>query len=165
MILQGLRTRAAIPVLLVLGLVFALAACTRNTAPPKQEGVAGADGYNYLGTPQGGSASAPAVNSFLWRASLETVAFMPLASADAYGGVLITDWYAPPETPAERFKINVFVTGRQLRADALRAVVFKQSRRPDGSWIDASVDPGTARSLEDTILGRARQMRADSPSQ
>jgi hypothetical protein len=149
-------------------LAFTLAlmagACSKNPAPPKQEGVVGTDGYTHLGTPLAG-ANAPAVNPFLWRASLETVAFMPLASADSFGGVLITDWYAPPETPAERFKVNVFVTSRQLRADGLRAVVFKQSRRPDGNWVDAAVDAGTARSLEDTILARARQLRADTPNQ
>ena len=159
-----LSVRAVARILVAAGLAIAIAACSKNPSPPKQEGVAGSDGYTHLGTPLQG-ANAPAVNVFLWRASLETVAFMPLASADAFGGVLITDWYAPPETPAERFKVNVFVTSRQLRADGLRAVVFKQSRRPDGSWVDASVDPGTARSLEDTILARARQLRAESSAQ
>jgi len=159
-----LSVRAIARILVAAGFAIAIGACSKNPSPPKQEGVTSSDGYTHLGTPLQG-ANAPAVNAFLWRASLETVAFMPLASADAFGGVLITDWYAPPETPAERFKVNVFVTSRQLRADGLRAVVFKQSRRPDGSWVDASVDPGTARSLEDTILARARQLRADSSAQ
>ena len=39
------------------------------------------------------------VNSFLWRASLDTLAFMPIVSADPFGGVILTDWYSPPETP------------------------------------------------------------------
>ena len=67
-----------------------------------------------------------AVNSFLWRASLDTVSFMPLASADPFGGVILTDWYSPPETPEERFKINVFILGRELRSDGVRVRVFKQ---------------------------------------
>src|SRR5262249_51014442 len=44
------------------------------------------------------------VNSLLWRASLDTLSFMPLTSADPFGGVIITDWYSPPSSPTERFK-------------------------------------------------------------
>lgn len=98
------------------------------------------------------------VNSFLWRASLDTVSFMPLASADPFGGVILTDWYAPPETPDERFKLNVFILDRQLRSDGVQVKVFRQIRR-SGTWRDSTVADGTARQLEETILTRARQMR------
>lgn len=149
-----------------LGLLILMGGCSRTQGPPKQEGgVTGSDGFTNFNTPLQGANTAPAVNAFLWRASLDTISFMPLASADAYGGVVITDWYSPPESPSERFKVNVFVSGRQLRADALRAVVFRQTRKDDGNWADAPVDAGTARSLEDTILARARQLRAEVPAQ
>ena len=98
------------------------------------------------------------VNSYLWRASLDTVSFMPLASADPFGGVILTDWYAPSETPDERLKLNVFILDRQLRADGIQVKVFRQVRS-GGEWRDAEVAEGTARKLEDTILTRARQMR------
>jgi hypothetical protein len=99
------------------------------------------------------------VNSYLWRASLDTLSFMPLASADPFGGVIITDWYSPSETPDERFKVNVFILGRQLRADGLRAAVFRQKRNADGTWVDAPVESSTKTDLENAILMRARQMR------
>lgn len=99
------------------------------------------------------------VNSFLWRASLDTISFMPLASADPFGGVIITDWYSPPETPVERFKITVYILGRDLRADGVRAAVFRQNRDTTGNWADAKVEQKTAIDLEDTILTRARQLR------
>ena len=102
------------------------------------------------------------VNSYLWRASLDSLAFMPLASADPFGGVIITDWYTPPETPNERFKLNIYILGRQLRADGVKAAVFKQERNPSGTWADASVEPATATKLEDVILTRARQLRIDT---
>ena len=111
--------------------------------------------------PQDGGAGV-GVNSFLWRASLDTIAFMPLASADPFGGVIITDWYSPDETKPERFKVNVFILGRDLRADGVRASVFKQQRDVTGSWIDAKVDPKTGTELEDAILTRARQLRIAS---
>lgn len=154
------QTRPVLAVLAAAILLAALAACTKT--PPQQQGTQGADGYTHFGTPLQGGGVAPAVNTFLWRAALETVSFMPLASADSTGGVLITDWYSPPETPNERFKVNVFVTSRQLRPDALRAVVFRQTKNPQGAWVDATVEPNTARGLEDTILARGRQLRAEA---
>jgi hypothetical protein len=102
------------------------------------------------------------VNTYLWRASLDTVSFMPLASADPFGGVIITDWYTPPETPNERFKLNVYILDRQLRADGVKATVFRQSHAPDGRWIDMTVDPKTGSDLENAILTRARQLRVNT---
>lgn len=110
----------------------------------------------------GGGGGGIGVNSYLWRASLDSIAFMPLASADPFGGVIITDWYTPPATPNERFKLNIYIMGRQLRADGVKAAVFRQERNPSGAWVDASVEPATATKLEDVILTRARQLRIDS---
>ncbi|HUK60621.1 MAG TPA: DUF3576 domain-containing protein [Stellaceae bacterium] len=104
------------------------------------------------------------VNSYLWRATLDTVSFMPLASADPFGGVIITDWYSPPDRTSERFKVNIFILGRELRADGVRASVFRQTRDPGGQWIDASVDQATGTDLENAILTRARQMRLSTAS-
>jgi Domain of unknown function (DUF3576) len=109
-------------------------------------------------------AQAPAnigVNAFLWRASLDTLAFMPLASADPFGGVIITDWYSPPGAGAERFKATAYVMGRQLRSDGVRISVFRQVRQGQG-WTDALVTPATAAELEDRVLARARELRSQS---
>ena len=99
------------------------------------------------------------VNSFLWRASLDTLSFMPLASADPFGGVIITAWYSPPEFPDERFKITVYILDRQLRADGLKVAAFRQQRKGAASWRDAAVAKETATDLENAILTRARQLR------
>lgn len=98
------------------------------------------------------------VNSFLWRASLDTVSFMPLASADPFGGVILTDWYSPAEASNERFKVDVFILSRNLRSDGVRVRVFKQEKS-GGDWKDVAVADETARKLEEAILTRARQMR------
>lgn len=102
------------------------------------------------------------VNGFLWRASLDTLSFMPLASADPFGGVIITDWYAPPEAPNERFKMTVYILDRTLRADAIKVAVFRQLRTGDKGWVDSTVDAKTAVELENAILTRARQLRVDA---
>ena len=97
------------------------------------------------------------VNSYLWRASLETLDFMPLTTSDPFGGVIITDWYANPEVPDERFKANVYILDANLRADALKTSIFKQVRTGN-SWADASVDADTSRQIENAILTRAREL-------
>lgn len=99
------------------------------------------------------------VNSFLWRAALDSISFMPLASADPFGGVIVTDWHALSESPDERFKVNLFILGRELRADGVRASVFRQRRDKAGAWSDVAVDGETVARLEDAILTRAREMR------
>ncbi|HYB11546.1 MAG TPA: DUF3576 domain-containing protein [Alphaproteobacteria bacterium] len=101
------------------------------------------------------------VNRFLWQGALDTVSFMPLVSADPFGGVIITDWYAPPETPQERFKLNVFILSRELRADAVRVAVFHQ-KQTDGQWQDMPAEGGTATDLEDTILSQAQKLRSQA---
>lgn len=107
---------------------------------------------------KGGSDSEIGVNSFLWRATLDTVNFMPLASADPFGGVIITDWYSSPQTPTERFKLTVYILDTRLRADGLKVNVFRQTNA-NGAWTDASSDPQTGIDIEDAILTRARQLR------
>jgi len=99
------------------------------------------------------------VNALLWRSSLETIAFMPVASADPFGGVILTDWFTPAETPNERFKLNLYIVGRELRADGVRVSVFRQRREGANNWVDAPVDAQTGVGIENAILTRARQIR------
>lgn len=106
---------------------------------------------------EGGSMGMSA-NPHLWRAALETVSFMPLASADAVGGVIVTDWYASATSKAERLKLTIYITDRQLRADAIKVSIHKEVLR-DGTWVAATSDPATARQLEDIILSKARDLK------
>lgn len=103
------------------------------------------------------------VNAYLWRATLDTLSFMPLASADPFGGVVITDWYAPPTTSGERFRATAYILGRQLRSDGVRVVVFRQEMR-NGAWVDVEVAASTGSELEDKVLARARELRSQSAS-
>jgi hypothetical protein len=102
------------------------------------------------------------VNSFLWQATLDTFSFMPLASADPFGGVILTEWYEDPEARGERYKTTTLILGRSLRADGIRVSVFKQILDKNGNWRDLPVDKSLSREIEDTILTRARQLRINS---
>lgn len=99
------------------------------------------------------------VNSYLWRATLDTLAFMPLASADPYGGVVITDWYINPEKPDERFKCTVYILDTRLRGDALKVTVFKEVSNGSGGWTTSQASDQTSVDIENAILTRARQLR------
>jgi hypothetical protein len=104
------------------------------------------------------------VNSYLWHATLDTLSFMPLHSADPFGGVIITDWYSDPSNPNERMRVTGYILDRRLRADGIKISTFRQTRSADG-WVDAQVNPDTANKLEDAILVRARELRlASTPS-
>lgn len=105
------------------------------------------------------------VNSYLWRASLEAISFMPILQADSNGGVILTDWYSSPEKPNERAKVSLYILGKSLTAQGLKATVFKQTRTAGGAWSEAMSAEDTARGLEETILTSARGLRvADKAS-
>jgi hypothetical protein len=103
------------------------------------------------------------VNAYLWRGTLETFKFMPLASADPFGGVIITDWWTPASSTGERFKATAYVLGRQLRADAIRVSLFRQVQQ-NGQWVDAPVDPSKPTELENMVLAKARELRSQPAS-
>lgn len=98
------------------------------------------------------------VNSYLWRASLDALSFMPLTQTDSNGGVILTDWYVNPDNPGERMKINVSILDQDLRADALRVAASRQTRS-GGTWVDAPVKAATTQKLEQIILTKARDLR------
>ncbi|HEX5236939.1 MAG TPA: DUF3576 domain-containing protein [Sphingomicrobium sp.] len=127
-------------------LVVALAApgCTRNRTIPTQ-----------LAPSQ---VTTLAVNSYLWRAAVDTVSFAPLLQANPNSGVIITDWYTNPKAPGERVKLTVAVLDPDLRADALRVSAARQVFQ-NGGWVDAPVSAATVQKLEDIILTRARDLR------
>ena len=157
------RTRKILAAAAVLVAAGSLGACGHD---PER-----ADGQSRLGDSQGGGMplfkgdkkgkggeAGIGVNSFLWRASLDTLNFMPLASADPWGGVIITDWYINPEKPNERYKITVYILDTRLRADAIKVSVFGQRLTVNG-WVDTAPDADTGIQIENAILTKARQYK------
>ena len=153
-----MRLMRTAPVFAAALVAVALAGCAHKSAGEAYQTA----GFHPLG---GGKRPAPdnpaaiGVNGYLWRASLDTLAFMPLASADPYGGVILTDWYVNPEKPDERFKCTVYILDTRLRADGLNVTVFKQHQDAAGGWVDVSASDQTASDIENAILTRARQLR------
>ncbi len=134
---------------LVLGAVSALAACGGREQPRADLAAA--------------QVTTIGVNSYLWRASLDTVGFAPLLQADSAGGVIVTDWYTNPQSPGERVKLTVSILDQDLRADALRVAASRQVSQA-GTWVDAPVQAATVQKLEDIILTKARDLRRQAMS-
>ena len=161
---RGELMRGVTTGVLVLSLT-ALAACSSSGGSRTFQTQEQGGGLSMFGL--GGKKAAPAnanqpaigVNGYLWRATLDTLSFMPLASADPYGGVVITDWYVNPEKPDERFKCTVYILDSRLRADGLNVAVFKQVKDAAGNWTDAPSAGQTETDLENAILTKARQLR------
>lgn len=165
---------------LLLASAFALAACNSKPNPtpidyrglgnggagdPSQLGrLGGADSGIVFGTSKdkdkggGGAGAGIGVNAYLWRGALDTLGFMPLASVDPFGGVIITDWYTPPATNGERFKATAYILSRELRSDGVKVVFFRQELRGN-NWVDAPVAPATNSEIEDKVLAKARKLR------
>jgi Domain of unknown function (DUF3576) len=178
MLLRRLRLAVLPAALLLLAGCSSPAIAPNPTAPNYVGGPAYAPGIGTGHQPQsnllkdlfgGGNKNANAggspiaVNAYLWRGTLDTLSFMPLASADPFGGIIITDWYSPPGTPDERFKATAYILGRELSANAIKLSLFRQTFQ-DGRWVDAPVSPDTVGDIEAKILDRARQLRVETAS-
>ena len=102
------------------------------------------------------------VNTFLWRASLDSLSFMPLLSADPFGGVIITDWYSTSPASKEKFKVVAYILDKELRVDALKISVFKRLRNEEGDWVDSKGNSALKNKVEDAILTKARKYKIQS---
>ncbi len=155
-------------------LIFTLAACsgtTKDVSYPKSPEdqaaervgkLTGDEGLKIIGgsKKKGRSATeAINVNSYLWRASLDAVYFMPLISADPFGGVILTDWYMVSPNAKERFKFNIIIVGAELRPDAIKVSGFKQIKDSTGHWKDAAINSQLVSDIEDRILLKARELK------
>ncbi len=153
-----------------------LAGCRSETGAPAEPSYTGPPGGGTQSTLLGeggltfgtsknrndsGAGAGLGVNAYLWRGALDTLNFMPLASADPFGGVIITDWYSPAGSTGERFKATAYILGRQLRSDGIKVAIFRQVLE-NGQWVDAPVSPVTTSEIEDKVLARARQLREQS---
>ena len=168
-------------VTLLIAVVLPLAGCGSTKPNPTDPAYAGMQGPNSGGEMPGGSVlgdsnlvfgtdkartnkggdaggGALGVNAYLWRGALDTLSFMPLASADPFGGVIITDWFTPQASSGERFKATAYILGRELRSDGVRVTIFRQVMQ-DGHWVDSTISPVTVGEIENKVLSRARELR------
>lgn len=105
--------------------------------------------------PQTGSTVSP----ILWQAARDTLSFVKFSSEDPLTGLLVSEWYSPPQNPNERLKISVFVLSHELRSDALAVTVDRQVLSPSGQWVATTIARKVEDDLETAILRRAGQLK------
>lgn len=112
----------------------------------------------------GGGEGSGVAGSYLWRAALESISFMPLASSDSHGGTIITDWYSSPSTPNERFKFNILILSSDLQIGSIKVNAFRQLNTM-GQWRSAEISKEIPRNIEDNILRKAISLRAKATAE
>ena len=101
------------------------------------------------------------INIYLWQGALDTVGFMPLSSADPIGGTIITDWYSVEGRENERCKLNIFITGSELKTQNLRVSSFCQNYKNE-RWLTKKVEADNNIKLENAILNKAKKLKLQS---
>ena len=157
---------------LFFSLAILLTGCTSGNVPKPQKdegpvsiitGETGGWSLSDFMNQSGSQSTTLPVNAILWRAALDIAALLPISDVDTFGGTIVTEWYSLPESPNERIKLTFFVVGRELRSDAIRVVVNVQTRDGlQGNWGNNARDLQFSRRLEDLVLNRAREIRAES---
>lgn len=103
-------------------------------------------------------------NSYLWRAALESISFMPLIAVDSRGGAILTDWYSAHQSPNEKFKFNIIILSSELQISSIRVHAFKQVKGMAGQWHPVEVSKDLSRNIEDNILKKAISLKAKASS-
>ena len=98
------------------------------------------------------------INPYLWSASLETLSFIPLSSADPFGGTIFTDWYSTEANENERCKINVFINGAELKSQNLRVSSFCETFK-NNKWLGVKTENQDNIDLENVILNKAKKLK------
>ena len=121
--------------------------------------------FSFLGDGESGSSQVTSlgmpINPYLWKASLETISFMPLASTDPFAGTIITDWYTAETNLGERCKLNIFINGKSLKTDNLRVSSFCQTLK-NNQWVNMPSKQEENTKLENVILNEAKKLKLTS---
>ena len=128
-------------------------------------GQKGLDVFGVINNPEdsgvsGGAVGMP-VNPYLWRASLETIDFMPISSTDPFSGTIITDWYSTESNIGERCKLNIFIKGLEFKTSNLKVMSFCQAFQ-NQQWVNKNTDQESNRKLENAILNKAKKIKLSS---
>ena len=117
-----------------------------------------------LGKSRGGGAFEFASSNELWRASLDTIDFMPLASVNYSGGIIITDWYSTDENSNESIKISIRFLTNEIRSDALDIKVFNKKCITPSNCVISEKQGNITTELKTKILKTAAIYQADKKS-
>ena len=94
------------------------------------------------------------INSFLWRATLDVFSFAPFQSTDAFGGIIVTEWFKKNN---KEIKLTALISSRELRSEGVSVKAFIKDKKSE-----ILEDVNLARKIEDLILTKARALRTQN---
>ena len=102
-----------------------------------------------------------ASSNVLWRATIKTLDFLPLANADYSGGIIIYDWFSQANNPKEQIKISIQFLSNELRSDSLKIIAHKKICESMDRCSNSTLDQNFANSIKDSIITSARTLRIE----
>ena len=100
-------------------------------------------------------------SNVLWRASLKTLDFIPLATVDYSGGIIITDWYSEGKSMQEQIKIQVRFFSTELRSDSVQVTSYKKICEINNVCSNISGNENFNKEIKDLIINTARQIKIE----
>ena len=97
----------------------------------------------------------------MWRATLKTLNFLPLVSADYSAGLIVTDWYSEQKLGKEQIKIQVSFLSNDLRSESIVVSSFKRICEPNGICTNSSVNESVNKEIKDSIIINARLLKIE----
>ena len=100
----------------------------------------------------------------LWRASLETIDFMPLTTVDYSGGIIITDWYSDTGNPNEAIKITLRFLSNEIQSNSIKVIVHNKNCSPSENCTISEIDSNIKFELQKSILSKAAKLEKEKKS-
>ena len=97
----------------------------------------------------------------MWRATLKTLNFLPLVSADYSAGLIVTDWYSEQKLGKEQIKIQVSFLSNDLKSESIVVSSFKRICEPNGICTNSSVNESVNKEIKDSIITNARLLKIE----
>ena len=97
----------------------------------------------------------------LWKATLQTLDFLPLSNTDYSGGIIIYDWYSQKNNPNEQIKISVRFLNNELRADSIQVITHKKICDNNNKCSNSTIDEKFSQSIKESIIASARSLKIE----
>jgi hypothetical protein len=97
----------------------------------------------------------------LWRATLKSLDFLPLANVDYSGGVIVYDWYSESTNSNEQIKISVQFLSNELRSDSIKIVAHKKICNTSDKCSNSSIDQKFVETIKENIINNARLLKIE----
>ena len=117
--------------------------------------------FGDIGKKSSGTTFEFATSNILWRATLQSLEFLPLVNADYAGGIIIYDWYSENPNASEQIKVSVRFLNNEIRSDSIQVFTQKKTCDTNGKCIISKGSEIFSKDIKDSILNSARLIKIE----